>query len=261
MAKVLKRSRIQIWGDVIFALFIREIKSGFSDKFGLSWAILNPVSFIFVLSFIRGRMDGGETHTMPTFVFMAYGMIIIQMFLSMWGSSSNAIKRNKSLFAFRQVQPISAFLASGLFEALVKLTVYLTILVMMYFLKMDIQIANPLELLFCFTQISIIALSLGMLFGLAEQFVRELAKVKQLIQRPLFFISGVFFSLQDMPKDFWPYLNWNPVLHAIELSREAVYPTYGAVGVSNFYLGMSTLLLFSLALFSYQAFWKQAISR
>ncbi|TON65183.1 ABC transporter permease, partial [Vibrio parahaemolyticus] len=176
MAKVLKRSRIQIWGDVIFALFIREIKSGFSDKFGLSWAILNPVSFIFVLSFIRGRMDGGETHTMPTFVFMAYGMIIIQMFLSMWGSSSNAIKRNKSLFAFRQVQPISAFLASGLFEALVKLTVYLTILVMMYFLKMDIQIANPLELLFCFTQISIIALSLGMLFGLAEQFVRELAK-------------------------------------------------------------------------------------
>ncbi|NMV43025.1 ABC transporter, partial [Vibrio parahaemolyticus] len=90
---------------------------------------------------------------MPTFVFMAYGMIIIQMFLSMWGSSSNAIKRNKSLFAFRQVQPISAFLASGLFEALVKLTVYLTILVMMYFLKMDIQIANPLELLFCFTQI------------------------------------------------------------------------------------------------------------
>ncbi|TOE45661.1 ABC transporter, partial [Vibrio parahaemolyticus] len=118
MAKVLKRSRIQIWGDVIFALFIREIKSGFSDKFGLSWAILNPVSFIFVLSFIRGRMDGGETHTMPTFVFMAYGMIIIQMFLSMWGSSSNAIKRNKSLFAFRQVQPISAFLAAGLFEVL-----------------------------------------------------------------------------------------------------------------------------------------------
>ncbi|TOH27581.1 hypothetical protein CGI84_21695 [Vibrio parahaemolyticus] len=100
-----------------------------------------------------------------------------------------------------------------------------------------------------------------MLFGLAEQFVQELAKVKSLIQRPLFFISGVFFSLQDMPKDFWPYLNWNPVLHAIELSREAVYPTYGAVGVSNFYLGMSTLFLLSLALFSYQAFWKQAISR
>lgn len=261
MAKVLKRSRLRIWGDVIFALFIREIRNGFNDKFGLSWAVINPVAFIFILSFIRGRMDGGETHNMPTFVFMAYGMTIIQMFLSMWAATSASIRKNKSLFAFRQVQPISAFLASGLFEVLLKLAVFLTILMIMYFLNMEVKIADPLELLFCFAQVSIVAFSLGMLFGLAEQFVKELAKLKSLIQRPLFFISGTFFSLQDIPKDYWHYLNWNPVLHGIELARQAAYPSYGAVGVSNFYLGGSTLVLFSLALFCYQASWKQAISR
>ncbi|HCE2180539.1 TPA: ABC transporter permease [Vibrio parahaemolyticus] len=261
MAKVLKRSRLQIWGDVIFALFVREIRSSFNDKFGLSWAVINPVAFIFILSFIRGRMDGGETHSMPTFVFMAYGMLIIQMFLSMWGSTSSSIRKNRSLFAFRQVQPISAFLATGLFELLLKASVFLTILIIMYFLQMEVKIADPLELLFCFTQVSIVAFSLGVLFGLAEQYVKELGKLKSLIQRPLFFISGVFFSLQDVPKEYWSYLNWNPVLHGIELARQAAYPSYGAVGVSNFYLGASTLILLSLALFCYQACWKQAISR
>lgn len=261
MAKVLKRSRLQIWGDVIFALFVREIRSGFNDKFGLSWALINPVVFIFVLSFIRGRMDGGETHNMPTFVFMAYGMLIIQMFLSMWAGTSSSLRKSKSLFAFRQVQPISAFVASGLFESLVKLAVFLTILLIMYLLSMEVEIADPLELLFCFTQVSVVAFSLGMLFGLAEQYVKEITKLKGLIQRPLFFISGVFFSLQDVPREYWHYLNWNPVLHGIELAREAAYPGYGAVGVSNFYLGASTLILFSLALFCYQACWKQAISR
>ncbi|WP_282177122.1 ABC transporter permease [Vibrio nereis] len=261
MAKVLKRSRLKIWGDVIFALFIREIRSSFNDKLGLSWAVVNPVAFIFILSFIRGRMDGGETHSMPTFVFMAYGMIVIQMFLSMWSSTSSSIKKSKSLFAFRQVQPISAFLAVALFEVLLKIAVILTIWLIMYFLKMDVVIDDPLELIFCFTQVSLVALSLGILFGLAEQYVQEIAKVKGLIQRPLFFISGVFFSLQDVPREYWAYLNWNPVLHGIELSRQAAYSSYGAVGVSNIYLGASTLVLFSLALFCYQACWKQAISR
>lgn len=261
MAKVKKRSRLKIWGDVIFALFIREIRSGFNDKFGLSWAVLNPVAFIFILSFIRGRMDGGETHSMSTFVFMAYGMLIIQMFLAMWSSTSTSIKKNKSLFAFRQVQPISAFLATALFQILIKLTVFLTVLLIMYFLRMEIKIDDPLELLWCFLQISIIALSLGILFGLAEMFIPEIGKIRSLVQRPLFFISGVFFSLQDVPKEYWHFFNWNPVLHAIELSRQAAYQHYGAVGVSDSYLGLLTLFTLGLALFCYQASWKQAISR
>ena len=123
MAEVRKRTRIQVWQDVIFAIFIREIRSKFNDKIGISWAVLQPVSFILILSFIRGRMDGGLTHSMPTFVFMMYGMIFIQLFLSTLNSTSSAIQRNKALFAFRQVQPISAVIANALFEGLVKVFV------------------------------------------------------------------------------------------------------------------------------------------
>lgn len=61
-----------IWGDVIFAIFLREIKSKFNDKLGVSWSVISPVAFIMILSLMRGKMDGGETHGVPTFFF--YGL-------------------------------------------------------------------------------------------------------------------------------------------------------------------------------------------
>lgn len=141
MTTVIKRNKWEIWRDVIFALFAREIRTGFNDKFGLSWAVVNPVVFIFALSFLRGRLAGGETHTIPTFTFMAIGILFIQSFLQTLGSSARSIGKNKALFAFRQVQPISAVFASALFEFLIKLFVVVGIIIIMYFMGMDLHLS------------------------------------------------------------------------------------------------------------------------
>ncbi|MEE1672802.1 ABC transporter permease [Agarivorans aestuarii] len=260
MATVSKRSRLAVWKDVIFALFIRTIRSQFNDKFGLSWAVVNPVSFILILSVIRGRLEGGTTHTLDTFTFMACGMLTVQMFLSALGASAGVIKKNKALFAFRQVRPISAFIASGLFELLVKVLVLLSVVLAMYFLKIDILLANPLLFIIAQLAIFITAGAIGAMFAIATAFIPEIDKIRGMLTRPLFFISGVFFSLQDLPRDIWIYFQWNPILHAIELSRQAVSPSFGAVGVSlNFLLGCALVSLF-ISLCCYQVYWKRAIS-
>ncbi len=261
MALVKKRSPLKIWGDVIFAIFLREIKSKFSDKFGISWAVLQPVSFIFILSFMRCSLDSGETHTMPSFVFIVYGMLCIQLFLTTMSSAAGSIKKNKQLFAFRQVQPIASTIAIVGFELLVKVVIILVIVIAMYFLDIEIKIYDPLAVLFCFLQLWLLATSIGLLFALGALFVPEIDKIRSLMQRPLLFISAVFFSLQDMPPQIWKYFDWNPILHAIELSRQAAYPTFGAVGVSELYLNICTLTLFFFALACYHIYWKQAISR
>jgi len=261
MTTVTKRGPWTIWKDVIFALFAREIRTGFNDKFGLSWAVVNPIVFIFVLSFIRGRLSGGETHTMPTFTFMAIGILFIQSFLQTMGSAARSINKNKSLFAFRQVQPISAVLACVLFELLVKIFVIMGVVLVMYFMNIEIQISDPLLLLSCFLLLWMLGVALGLLFGIAELFISEIGKIRGLITRPLFFISGVFFSLQDFPKEYWHFLDWNPILHAIELTRYSVYSTYGNEGVSLNYLSGIVLIITFFSLSVYQVSWKQAISR
>lgn len=261
MAKVHKRSLFALWRDVIFAIFLREIKSKFNDKFGIAWSVVSPVAFIFILSFIRGRMDGGDTHGIPTFWFMVYGMILVQFFLGLLGSVSGAIQKNKPLYAFRQVQPISSIIAVAGFELLVKFFVILCILVVAYYLHLDLSVSDPLEVLFILIRVWLIATSVGILLALAKCYVPEVGKLQSLATRPIFFISGIFFSLQDIPKEYWPYLTWNPLLHAVELSRYAAYPQYGDAGVSYFFLDTCTLILVFFALACYQISWKQAISR
>ncbi|SHH75657.1 ABC transporter permease [Ferrimonas marina] len=261
MATVIKRNSWVIWKDVIFALFVREIRTGFNDKFGISWAVASPVVFIFVLSFIRGRLDGGETHTMPTFAFMVYGMVMIQLFLTMLNSCAKTIKKNKALFAFRQVQPISSWLATTIFEALVKIVVLLVIWTVMFFLMIEIRLDNALLLIGNFVALAIFASSFGLLMALLRCYIPETEKLLNMATRPLFFISGVFFSLQDVSPEYWQYLNWNPILHAIELSRQAAYGTFGAVGVSQKYLWLSAITMLFFSLSCYRISWRKAISR
>jgi capsular polysaccharide transport system permease protein len=261
MTTVIKRNNWEIWRDVIFALFAREIRTGFNDKLGLGWAILSPIVFIFILSFVRGRMDGGDTHGMPTFVFMAYGLIYIQLFLLCLNSCAGAMKKNKSLFAFRQVQPISAVLAAAMFELLIKIFVVIGIFVIMYFLGIEVVINDPLLMIYCFLTLWWLSVMLGLLFGILMAYIPEVNKILNLLTRPMFFISGVFFALQDFPKEYWHYLDWNPILHAIELTRYAAYPVYGNEGVSVSFLSMVTLIITFLSLSVYYTNWRQAISR
>ncbi len=262
MAEVKKRSTLQVWGDVIFAIFLREIKSKFNDKVGISWAVISPVSFIFALSFMRNTISGGrDVHGMSTFLFMMIGMALIQFFLGTMSSTSSALKKSRPLFSFRQVQPISAILAISGFEFLNKLFIVAVLGVISFLFKFDIVIYDLLELLFNLVKLWLIAISLGTIFSLSYCFIPELQKVVEIMTRPLFFISGTFMSLQDFPQEYWHYLTWNPILHIIELSRYAATPQYGNLGVSDFYVDIVTLVCVFFAMACYHISWKQAISR
>lgn len=202
MAKVEKRSTLKVWGDVIFAIFLREIKSKSNDKFGVAWSVISPVAFIFMLSYIRGRMDGGETHGIPTFYFMVIGMVLVQFLLGCVGTVSASIKKNKPLYAFRQVQPISSIIAIAGFEFLIKLFVVAVIAVLAYFLQIEGQIHDPLKVMIILLQVWLISSSVGVIFSLASCYVPEIDKLRELAMRPLFFISGIFLVYKISLENF-----------------------------------------------------------
>ena len=79
---------------------------------------------------------------------------------------------------------------------------------------------------------------LGMIICVGQLRFPELGKIVPLLTRPLFFISGLFFSLNDIPSQYHHYLLWNPILHAIELIRNACYPGYNADSLSMGYLAI-----------------------
>ncbi len=255
------RQQLAAWKNVIFALFLRELQSKFNDKLGLSWAFVEPFIFIFFMSVFRGLLHSGDVHGIPLFHFMMLGMLGIQTFLTALGTLSTAIRRNKPLYAFRQVQPMAAIISSATLEIAIKIGVIVLMALAMYAMNNMLPIANPLLLIFLFVMLWVFSISLCIVFSVISAFVPEFDKVKNLLTRPLFFISCVFFSMQDVPEKFWPWLNWNPLVHFIELARYACYDSYGQNGVSIQYVIDSTVVTMFFALSLYHITWKRILAR
>ncbi|GGF74875.1 ABC transporter permease [Alteromonas lipolytica] len=264
MSDVLKislRSQLKVWNSVCFALFLRELRSQFDDKLGLTWGFVEPFIFIFGMSYARTFMGGDDVHGIPVFMFMLIGMVGVQTFLQAFPKVANAFSKNKPLYAFRQVQPIAGLLVSGFVEYTIKVIVVLLSVVTVYLLEIPVKIHDPLLLLILFHLLWIMTLSMSCLLGIAASYVQEIKKVVALFTRPLFFISCIFFSLQDIPKEYWHWLTWNPLVHFIELARYACYESYGDAGVSISYVIEFTVAVFFFAIACYHLTWKGLLSR
>ncbi|WP_394221846.1 ABC transporter permease [Alteromonas gracilis] len=255
------KDQLYTWRNVIFALFLRELQSKFNDKFGLGWAFLEPLSFILALSFLRGRITGGDVHTIPIFVFMMVGLMGLQSFTKIFQKVSTSIKRNSPLYAFRQVQPMSAVITSGFLEYSIKVVVGLLLALVLYLMDLTFEIFDPLLFIFLCLMLGIFSISFGLIFAIAAAFVPEVDKVKSLMVRPLMFISCVFFSLQDIPEEYWPYLTWNPLVHFNELVRYSFFESYGNKGVSLQFFVIVTISTLFLSLSMYHITWKRVLSR
>lgn len=255
------KEQLYAWRTVIFALFLRELQSKFNDKFGLSWAFLEPFVFIFALAFFRGLIREGDVHGISIFHFMMIGLIGLQSFTSGLQGVSMSIRKNKPLYAFRQVQPMSAIVTAGFLESFIKLVVIFLISLALYLMGDGISVDNHLLLIFLFALLWIQCISIGLIFGIAAAFVPEVDKIKAMLTRPLLFISCVFFSLQDVPEVYWPYLTWNPIVHFNELARYACFPSYGDAGVSLSYAVETTVGSLFFALCLYHITWKRVLAR
>ncbi|WP_414830043.1 ABC transporter permease [Alteromonas sp. H39] len=255
------KEQLYAWRTVIFALFLRELQSKFNDKFGLSWAFLEPFVFIFALSSIRGMLKEGDIHGISLFHFMMIGLVGLQSFTSGVQSVSTSIRKNKPLYAFRQVQPMSAIITAGFLEFSIKVVVIALLAIALYLMGDGITVENYLLLIFLFFMLWILSISIGLIFGIVAAFIPEIDKVKSMMMRPLLFISCVFFSLQDIPKEYWPYLTWNPLVHFNELARYACYPSYGNTGVSISFITETTIGSLFFALCLYHITWKRVLAR
>ena len=90
------------------------------------------------------------------------------------------------------------------------------------------------------------SLGFGMVLSSLAVFVPAIEKVVPMVLRILFFVSGVFFSISVFSQSVADCLLWNPVLHAVELCREALHAPYAVPGVSLTYFGLTTLTVCAL---------------
>ena len=248
------RSGLEVQQAVIKALFMREIKTRFGKyRLGYLWAVLEPAAHLLVMVGIFGYI---MHRTMPDIsfpVFQINGIVPYFIFSNITNRCINAIEANQGLFNYRPVKPIDTILARALLELIIYVFVYITLMLILSILGEDMTINGMIILfvtwflLFCFS------CGMGMIFMVISHSFPETEKFLPIMIKPLYFISCIMFPLHAVPKDYWPYLLWNPIVHIVELSREAVCVGYISEGANIYYLAIVSLFITALGLAVYTA--------
>lgn len=247
------RSGLEVQQAAVKALFLREIKTRFGKyRLGYLWAILEPAAHLLILLTIFGFI---MHRTMPDIsfpVFLLNGIIPFFLFSNIAKRSLNAIEANQGLFNYRPVKPIDTIISRVLLETLIYAVVYFILMLLMVFVNELNAIKNIILLLSVWGCLVLLSSGIGMIFMVIGKIYPETEKFLPIILKPLYFVSCIMFPLHAIPADYWKYFLWNPIVHIVELSREAVVYGYVSEGVDIYYLGFVSLSLFFLGLALYR---------
>jgi capsular polysaccharide transport system permease protein len=250
-----ERPRLRIVHDVLRALFQREVRNRYGAyRYGYFWAVAQPILFILALQvghyFIAGRGDG-LIYGVDGMYFFQLGVVPWFMFANGYHQCMGAMKSYRGMYTYRQVQPIDVILVRCTLEFLILVIAFLVFLLLFHWFGRPISMVNPAGYVAMLALLYLFTMSVGLI---VDVFVTRNDDVRQFFSvtdRVLMFISGVFFTLEAMPRELHPYLMWNPLLHAFELGRAAMLDRY-ETPCSWTYLVACTVVALTLALALYR---------
>lgn len=255
------RPPLQIMRSVIFALFIRELRTRFGMyRLGYAWALLEPALHIVILSIVFGF---GVRSALPGIdfpIFLITGIVPWLLFSNIVSRSLTAVTANTGLFNYRQVRPFDAVMTRILLEAIIHSLTFATLMLIAAWLGYQVALENPLGLFALIALLLMFTTGAGLIVAVAGTLHEEVAKFIPFLLRPLYFISGIFFPLEIVPREYHDYLLWNPLLHAMELMRDVWFAEYQTTGGSWFYLAAVSLGTMTLGMLLYRRHWVRMVS-
>ncbi len=193
---------------------------------GLIWSVLNPLLMLGLYVFVFYYIFGGKFGVLPneTKVDFAlgvfFGLTLFQFFAEVLGISPTLIVGNPN-FVKKVVFPLEILPAATVGGAVFHLGISLMLAVLgAIFLGHGID-WGILWLPVIVAPLVLVALGTAWLFSALGVFFRDLGQIMQFLTMALMYASAVFFSASKIPPQIWVYLRFNPVMLAIELSRDA----------------------------------------
>ena len=245
---------LRIQTNVLRALIYREFIGRASlVKFGYLGILIEPLGvmaiFLVIFTLIRTR---GANEELGVLLFLITGIVIYTLFNAIAIRSMNSMDANSSLFFYRQVQPIDTVYSRTIVEVVIYSVVFIILVTIAFLIRESFIMSDFALLIVSFISISIFSLGVGIFLMIATFRYEWVKSVVQFLLRPLWFISGVFFSLNDIPQNIRPYLSWNPILQSIELTRHSFSKSYLLnESVSLAYLIQISLFVLTVSLWLY----------
>ena len=211
----------------IVAVITRELGSRFvGDPLGYGWAYLTPLAWIAVIYAVFHIL--GRTSPVDADIgsFILSGIMPYLAFRYQVSSVLRAKTAYRSVMALPNVAPATIYAGIVSLEFYNVLIIYLALLFCNFMLFGALHLANPLEVFWGFLLASGVGGALGYALVSVGGSGSSLTRATAIILRPMFYLSAVFYTANELPRDWQAWLVWNPVLHAIELMRSGIFLDY-----------------------------------
>lgn len=230
---------------IIVALMLREISTTYGRSAGgYLWAVLEPVLGVALLSVVFSlalRTPGIGTN-FP--LFYATGFLPFAMFNDITHKVAASIRFSRPFLSYPSVTFMDAIIARVLLNALTHaavITIVFTAIIVLY------QLPPPADMLSVFAALMLIVLlatGVGTMNCYLMTAFPVWEQIWNILTRPLFLMSGVFFLYGMMPQKAQTILWYNPLIHCVGMMRRGIYPTYEASYLNPGYVvGLALALL------------------
>jgi len=253
-----QRNSLRILADSFTALFLRQMKLRYgSQRFGYFLAIAEPLFYMALLRGSRmlagrgGGKFGGEEGGVDGFYYHSIGVISFFIFIRVFNSCMGSISAAKGIFSYRQVRPIDAVLVAAVIELMMMLALKFVIVFVLLWIGRPVEADNLLGFFAAIGLLFSLALGLGLWADVYITKNQEIRRFVDMMNRPLLFLSGAFFTMEQIPDLIAPYIIWNPILHGVDLARGEMLSAYDSPG-SWVYIGLWTLFSLWIGFVAYR---------
>ncbi len=228
---------------VLNALMLRETRTRFgAHQLGYLWALIESLmwiaTFYVMFLFVDRRLPPG----IGMFSFLTTGLVPFMLFRQTLTQSMNAISANMALLFYPMIRPLDLVLARMALEVATLFAVFGIIIGFNALYVGDLVVEKPLQVLAGLLLAGLLGTGLGLLATALSTFTNSVLRIVPLLMRPMIWISGVWFTANELPTGIREVLMWNPLLQITELVRDGWYPQYTAGRLDLAYIAVWILV-------------------
>lgn len=240
---------------VVRALVLREANATFArHRLGYIWAFIEPIAFVAAFTLIVSVGGRSFQTGMPSVPFFITGIVPFFMFRDVASATFNGLTANKALLVYPQVSALDVMLARTLLEMVTGFIVFVVLLVVARWFGVDIRIERPLAVLGWLVAMGLGGFGFGAAVGAIEPLFPAIQRIMSaVVLRPLFWVSGIFFTVDMLPPNLRDPALLNPLVHVIELLRSAFFREFESRHASLSYVLFWLLIMVFLSVLLHRA--------
>lgn len=162
------------------------------------WWILDPLMFMLVYTFIAGVVFNSRVDYFPLFVFI--GLTLWDFFSKNVQGSVKMMRLNVGIISKVYIPKYILLLQRVMVNAFKMLICWGLIVIMMIIYRVPVTF-NILYLIPVLIEITLLSFGIGCLVMHFGVFVDDLYNVVQIVLRLMFYMSGIFYSIEDKVED------------------------------------------------------------